>query len=483
MGWFSSRGCREAPLDTEALPPGLPYIIGNEAAERFSFYGMRTLLVTYMTLFLIDPARGLDDQGRAQHMTEDAAKAWYHLFVAGSYLFPLFGAVISDAFWGKYRTIMTLSLVYCAGHLVLGLLEDKTGLMTGLLLIAIGAGGIKPCVSSHVGDQFGERNQHRLEKVFGWFYFSINFGAVLSTLLTPWLMRNFPRWLQANTSLLDGWAPESIARLGPHVAFGVPGLLMLVATIVFWLGRRDYAHIPPRTPREVLASFAGEGGRALLRLIPVYLLIAVFWSLYDQTGSAWVLQAGKMDCTIFGYEIHPEQVQAVNPFLVLLFVPLFESVIYPLAGRFVTLTPLRKITTGMILTAASFALSAMIEQWIGQGAKPSIWWQIAAFVVITLSEVMVSITGLEFSYTQAPREMKSMIMSVYLSAVFIGNMFTSLLNSTMDSHPGLKAALAGAKYYWFFAALMAGAAVFMAIYTRLYRGKTHLQTAEGVLTQ
>ncbi len=478
MGWFSSEGCREAPLDTDSLPPGLPCIIGNEAAERFSFYGMRTLLVPYMTLYLIDPARGLSDAGQPQHMTEDAAKAWYHLFVAGSYLFPLFGAVIADAFWGKYRTIMTLSLVYCAGHLVLGLLEDKTGLMTGLLLIAIGAGGIKPCVSSHVGDQFGARNQHRLEKVFGWFYFSINLGAMLSTLLTPWLLRNFPGWLKANTSLLEGWSPEAVTRLGPHVAFGVPGVLMLVATIVFWLGRKDYAHVPPRSPREVLASFGGEGGRALLRLLPIYLLIAVFWSLYDQTGSAWVLQAGRMDCRLFGYDVHPEQVQAVNPFLILLFVPLFEHVIYPLAGRLVTLTPLRKITTGMILTAASFGLSALIEQWIDAGAKPSIWWQIAAFVVITLSEVMVSITGLEFSYTQAPREMKSMIMSAYLSAVFMGNMFTSLLNGAMDGNPALKAALAGANYYWFFAALMLGASVFMAAYTFFYRGQTHLQSAK-----
>lgn len=478
MGWFSSRGCRQAPLDTESLPTGLPYIIANEAAERFSFYGMRALLVPYMTLFVIDAARGLTADGQPQHMSGDAAKSWYHLFVAGSYLFPLAGAIVSDAFWGKYRTIMTLSLVYCAGHFVLAVLDGKTGLMAGLFLIALGAGGIKPCVSAHVGDQFGERNKHRLETIFGWFYLSINLGAMVSTLLTPWLMRSLPVWLQTNTRLLEGWSADAVKGLGPHIAFGVPGLLMLLATVVFWLGRRDYAHVPPRSLPEVLASFGGEGGRALLRLIPIYLMIAVFWSLYDQTGSAWVLQARQMDCRLFGYEVHPEQIQAVNPFLILLFVPLFSQVIYPLAGRVVTLTPLRKITAGMVMTAASFGLSAVIEQWIQDGATPSVWWQIAAFVVITLSEVMVSITGLEFSYTQAPREMKSMIMSVYLSSVFMGNLFTSLLNAAMDRNPALKATLDGPSYYWFFAGSMAVAAVFMGVYALFYRGKTHLQAAE-----
>ena len=471
MGWFSSAGHREAPLDTERLPPGLPHIIANEAAERFSFYGMRTLLTVFMTKFLLDAT------GEPAPMDDVSAREVYHNFVAACYFFPLLGAFIADAWWGKYRTIMTLSFAYCLGHLVLGLNETRNGLFWGLGLIAIGAGGIKPCVSAHVGDQFGDRNRRFLEPVFGWFYFSINLGAVVSTLLTPWLLRDFPTWLKDNTSLVEGWSDEALRRLGPHVAFGVPGLLMLLATLVFWMGRSQFAHVPPRGLRAVLSSFEGAGGRALLRLIPVYLCIAVFWSLYDQTGSAWVLQAEQLDRVVFGYEIHAEQVQAANPFLILLFVPLFSNVLYPLAGRFVTLTPLRKITSGMVMTAAAFALSGLVQQWIEAGQRVSVWWQIAAFVVITLAEVMVSVTGLEFSYTQAPKEMKSMIMSVFLSSVFIGNLLTSQVNAAMAANPDIKSALAGPAYYWFFAGLMLVTSVLMGLYARSYRGETYLQHA------
>ena len=191
-----------APLDTDQLPQGIPYIIGNEAAERFSFYGMKAILVVFMTKYL------LDSSGNKALMGDEQAKGYYHMFTSAVYFTPILGALIADALWGKYRTILVLSVVYCAGHLTLALDESRLGLALGLGLIALGSGGIKPCVSAHVGDQFGRSNQTLLEKIFGWFYFSINLGAFASTLLTPWLLQNY----------------------GSHVAFGVPGILMALAT-------------------------------------------------------------------------------------------------------------------------------------------------------------------------------------------------------------------------------------------------------------
>ncbi|HEX4351585.1 MAG TPA: MFS transporter, partial [Polyangiales bacterium] len=208
---------REVPEDTTAMPSGVPYIVGNELAERFSFYGMKTILVVFMTQHLKNAL------GQLAPMNPEDAKATFHLFSAGAYAFPLLGAIVSDAFWGKYRTIIALSFVYCFGHLALSLDETRLGLALGLGLIALGSGGIKPCVTAHVGDQFGVRNQDRLTRVYGWFYFSINFGSFFSTLLTPVLLEKY----------------------GSKVAFAVPGVLMLIATIVFWLGRYRYAHIPP----------------------------------------------------------------------------------------------------------------------------------------------------------------------------------------------------------------------------------------------
>ena len=143
-----------APVKSKGMPKGIPYIIGNEAAERYSFYGMKAILVIFMTKYL------MDNNGEVAPMSEGDAKVWYHLFNSAVYFTPLLGAIIADAFFGKYKTIIGLSLVYCAGHLALALDETRMGLTVGLTLIAIGAGGIKPCVSAHVGDQFGKTNGH-----------------------------------------------------------------------------------------------------------------------------------------------------------------------------------------------------------------------------------------------------------------------------------------------------------------------------------
>ena len=177
-----------APVATTNLPKGIPYIIGNEAAERFSFYGMKAILTIFMTkyLFLLSDTAGTP-------MPKAEAIARYHDFTFWVYLTPVFGAYIADRFLGKYRTILSLSIVYCLGHFALafmgsGGLSAENWMLTGLYLIAIGSGGIKPCVSAHVGDQFGKSNGHWLTKVFGWFYISINVGAAFSTLATPLLL-------------------------------------------------------------------------------------------------------------------------------------------------------------------------------------------------------------------------------------------------------------------------------------------------------
>ena len=146
---------RTKPDASKKMPRGIPYIIGNEAAERFSFYGMKAILFIFMTKFLVDSA------GNSDVMTETEANQRIHLFIFAAYFFPVIGGYLSDRFFGKYRTIIALSIVYCIGHLALALDETRTGLYIGLGLIAIGAGGIKPCVSAHVGDQFGPTNQQR----------------------------------------------------------------------------------------------------------------------------------------------------------------------------------------------------------------------------------------------------------------------------------------------------------------------------------
>ncbi len=625
---------RIRPELIDTMPPGIPYIVGNEAAERFSFYGMKAILLIYMTQYL-----GQENFGEAE------ARSAVHLFNASAYFFPILGALLADVLWGKYRTIITLSLVYCLGHVVLSLsdvlghlgpeLESylgswagwftsrRVGLALGLGLIAVGAGGIKPCVSAHVGDQFSVRNQHLLPRVFSWFYFAINLGATASMLLTPVLLRH----------------------LGPEVAFGVPAVLMFLATWVFWLGRHKFVHIPPGGKAFLREAFSAEGRGALLRLVPVYVLVAMFWAVFDQTGSAWIQQALAMDRRWLGWEWYSDQIQAVNAVLVLTFIPLFAYVIYPLAGRVVRVTPLRKMATGMFVAAAACLIpwwiatqiqgGSVVTQsdelhpqfwsarslldgeekgagWVARtgpdspaqvvirlrqrrpwlvdrvelaglldvevplqagggnrrlgrgdlpvrvvieaaqapkgpwrpvaqaklrwsaageatvrfdpveteylrltfapaagspvvalaelkvlaaaeapvpqdelarpvwpnvaavGHRPSIGWQLLAYVVITAAEILVSITCLEYSYTQAPRKMKSLVMGVFLLSVTLGNLFTSAVNRWIQLPDG-RLLLEGPDYFAFFAAAMLAAAVLFVPLARLLPEKTYIQ--------
>jgi POT family proton-dependent oligopeptide transporter len=417
------------------MPPGLPHIVANEAAERFSYYGMKAILTVFMTRYLVDAS------GASDVLSDADAKGVYHLFSAATYLFPLLGALLSDILWGKYRTILGLSVAYCLGHGALALgdtalgrltLEPRQWLGLGLLLLALGAGGLKPCVSAHVGDQFGARNAHLLPRAFGWFYLAINVGATASFLLTPLLL----------------------ARWGAALAFGVPGLVMALALGVFWLGRRRFVHVPPAGWRRFRDALVGGGSwRALLHLVGVYVLIAPFWALFDQTGSSWVLQAESMDRRLFGIEWLASQLGALNPILVLVLVPLATYVVYPWLGRFVTVTAPRKLGVGLFLAALAFAIVAVAQSHIDAGGRPSVAWQLAAYFVLTSAEVLVSITALELTYHQAPRELKSLVMALYLASMALGNAFTSAVNFLQGPTGAVR--LEGAAYFWFFAGVMA----------------------------
>lgn len=435
-----------APVKTQKMPPGVPYIVGNEAAERFSYYGLRAILAVYMTEYL------LDRSGQKAVMTDTQATEAFHIFQFGVYLFPLLGAIISDAWLGKYRTIVIVSLIYCLGPLALALDHTRFGLFAGLWLIAIGSGGIKPCVSAHVGDQFGESNKHLLSKVFAWFYFSINFGSFFSTLLTPLLLKHY----------------------GPTVAFGVPASLMFLATIVFWMGRYKFIHIPPAGMSFVRETFSLAGLKSIARPLVILGFMPVFWSLYDQSASRWVLQARGMDLNFFGWQMEASQTHAFNPILVLIFIPLFSTVIYPAIDKVWKMTPLRKMSVGFFVLVVSFLVPAYIEYMLQAGQKPNIVWQLLAYVLLTASEVMVYLTMLEFSYTQAPVKMKSLVMSISLLTIALGNLLTAAINRLIRVLD-LEKVMSGPTYYLAFAGMMLVAAVIFIFVAMRYKEVTYLQ--------
>ncbi|MCU1282355.1 MAG: Proton-dependent oligopeptide transporter, family [bacterium] len=405
-----------AEVRDDRMPAGIPFIVANEFAERFCYYGINAILSVYMTQFL--------------RFGEAEATSFHSLFKSGAYFFPLVGAIISDVFWGKFRTIMIFSMSYVSGCAMVALVPGKFGLVAGLFLVAFGTGGIKPCVSTNVGDQFTSKNQHLIERAFSYFYLAINAGSSISIYFCPVLLQKY----------------------GPKFAFGMPAVAMALATVVFWSGRKRYAVVPPAGRAWLRDVLSPDGVKTIGSLAVIYLFVAFFWALWDQSnGQTWTLQAQSslMDKNLgFGLTVLPAQIQVVNGLFILGMVPIFTFGVYPIMGRFFKVTPLRKIGIGLFVTASSFLIVAWIESRIQNGHSVSAWWQIAAYLVVTAGEVLVSITALEFSYKQAPLRMKSFIMSLFLLSTSVGNLMTAGVNRAMVKPVHASAIATGGRDTW-----------------------------------
>jgi POT family proton-dependent oligopeptide transporter len=421
------------------FPGQVAYIVTNEACERFSYYGMLSIL----SIYLAKPMR----------LGEDRATEVVHLFATAVYFLPILGGWIADRWLGRYRTILSLSLFYCLGHGALALYEGKLwGIYLGLGLIALGAGGIKPCVSAFVGDQFPDQDEKSLRKVYGLFYWSINIGAFFGFAVIP-------RFRDA---------------AGYSWAFALPGIFMGIATLVFWLGRRRYviapsarAAVQPRSKTNMVDTLKLVGRIAL-----IFLPIPIFWSLFNQVNSTWVFQGSRMQpFHILGYKVDAESMQSVGALLVLMWVPVLTFGVYPLAERFgLRPTPLRRIGVGLFLAALAYLVCAAIQMSIDQGQrlnppgqKLSIAWQVLPYIILEAGEVMVSATALEFAFSQAPASLKSTIMSLWLMTIAGGHFLVAAFTNLNARFFNAK----GAAEFLFYAGLMfVGIAMFVWVATR-----------------
>uniref|UniRef100_I3KK53 Solute carrier family 15 member 2 n=1 Tax=Oreochromis niloticus TaxID=8128 RepID=I3KK53_ORENI len=346
------------------------FIVVNEFCERFSYYGMKALLTLYFLNYL--------------KWDKDLSTAVYHAFSGLCYFTPILGAFIADSWLGKYKTIIYLSIVYVIGHVVksvgaiptVGSTELHIALsMSGLILIALGTGGIKPCVAAFGGDQFGEEHTTERQKFFSIFYMSINAGSFLSTIITP--------ILRGDVQCFGG---DCYA-----LAFGVPAALMVVALVVFIAGSSLYKRTPPQgnilwevcncigfalknrwnkskhdSPRQHWLDWAEEKYsmrliqeiKMVLRVLVLYIPLPMFWALFDQQGSRWTLQATRMNLAF----VRPYLREMLNALLILVFVPIFDLIIYPLVRLCgLKITPLRKMAMGMVFAALAFGAATLVE--------------------------------------------------------------------------------------------------------------------------
>ncbi|MDO7885536.1 POT family MFS transporter [Hymenobacter cheonanensis] len=435
------------------FPRAVPFIIGNEVAERFSYYGMRAILPTFLVAQFFNPGHSAALTAGAEARAND----FVHSFAALGYALPVVGALLADWVLGKYRVILYLSLFYCLGHALLALYTtDLAGFRAGLLVIAIGMGGIKSSVTANLGDQFDQTNAHLLPKAYGWFQLAIDAGAAVSTALIA----------------------ELYAYAGAAWAFGVPGLLMGTAALTFWLGRRHYVRVPPTGLLAGLRQALGPGeSRAALRRVgAIFLFIPVLWALYNQSESEWVLQAAHLDRHLWpgGYAPLPEQLQILGIVFGIGLNPLLTYRIYPaLARRGIRATPRRRMGVGMVLVALAMCIIAGVQQRLDAGASPSVWWQVLAYFVVAGGTLLVAVTGLEYAYTHAPPALKSLTTSLWLLTIAGGNYFLAIMNASI-ARGGFFARFQGAGYYWFFVGLMAVNFVLFALVAARLPQKTYV---------
>uniref|UniRef100_A0A2K6SDB3 Solute carrier family 15 member 1 n=1 Tax=Saimiri boliviensis boliviensis TaxID=39432 RepID=A0A2K6SDB3_SAIBB len=378
LGMSKSWSCFGYPLS-------IFFIVVNEFCERFSYYGMRALLILYFTNFI--------------RWDDNLSTAIYHTFVALCYLTPILGALIADSWLGKFKTIMSLSIVYTIGQVVLSVssITDLTDhnhdgtpdslpvhvalSMIGLALIALGTGGIKPCVSAFGGDQFEEGQEKQRNRFFSIFYLAINAGSLLSTIITPML-----RVQECGIHSKQACYP---------LAFGVPAALMAVSLMVFILGSGMYKKVQPQgnimgkvvkcigfaiknrfrhrsktfPKREHWLDWAKEKYdkrlisqiKMVTRVMFLYIPLPMFWALFDQQGSRWTLQATTMSGRILNIS-PPLPLQTVNAILIVIMVPIFDAVLYPLIAKCgFNFTSLKKMTVGMFLASMAFVVAAIVQ--------------------------------------------------------------------------------------------------------------------------
>lgn len=380
------------PDQLDKLPAKAGFVIVAEVAERASYYGMATILPIYL-------------QTQFFEGNQTDANGVFHLFRMGAYFFPLMGALIADLFLGRFMTIMTISLLYVLGHFLLAVFaHDFVGFLAGLFLIALGSGAIKPNISTFLGDQVEHHAEDVRKRAFSYLYLAINVGGALASFLLPIANR--------------AW--------GSEVAFAIPGVAMVLALVCFGLPSRQY--VKHRPAENAADSFSRANLRQMLGLARMFLFLIVFFALMDENGGAWVFQAKSLDRSLFGYELLAEQIQTVQPVFVLLLVPMFARWIYPALERRGYLRSLSsRMLVGFGFLLASFVVILLLQVQIDAGHAPHMLWQVLAYLLLTVAEVLVYVSGLQMAFEKAPSANKSLVTAIFLLTISAGNLLVSLL--------------------------------------------------------
>lgn len=393
-------------------PIGLAVLFFTEMWERFSYYGMRALLVLYISSSISDGGLGWT---KADALV---LYGWYTMLV---YVMSIPGGILADRFIGQKKTVMLGGFLLVAGHGVLAI-ESEVAFFTGLGLIILGVGGLKPNISTMVGGLYREGDARR-DKGFTIFYIGINLGAFFSALIV-------------------GWVGETI---GWHYGFGLAGIGMLLGQLVFIWGQKylktvgNFVETPKVEGTNTNKPLTKQEKDRMLVLMLSFIIIIVFWGAFEQAGGLMSLYTDeKIDRNFFGlFEIPASVFQSVNAFFILIFGAAVASFWVMMKKRKKESSSLFKMAIGTIIMGLGFIMMAMasIEASSEPFGKGALYWLILAYLLHTLGELCASPVALSFITKLAPLKYASIMMGVYFAATGFGNKLAGFIGESAQAEP------------------------------------------------
>ena len=398
-------------------PRGLTYLFTVEMWERFSYYGMRALLVLYMVKHLLQPERAEAVIGFAalKAVFESAfgplgvqplASHIYGLYTGLVYLTPVFGGLIADRWLGQRRTVVLGAALMALGHFMMA---HEPLFLLALFVLILGNGAFKPNISTQVGALYAPGDPRR-DRAFSIFYVGINLGAFFAPLVSGTL----GEWY--------GW----------HYGFTAAGVGMTIGLAIYLHATRT---LPPDVRAVRLAAgderpFGRDEWRAIIALCVLFLPATLFWATYEQMGNTIALWAdGHTDRNVLGlFTIPVTWFQAFNPFMIFAFTPFIIALWTWQAKRGREPSTVSKMALGCFFNAAA-NLIMVVAAARGAGGAASWLWLFAYFVVITIGELYISPTSLSLVTKVAPARVLSMMMGVWLATSFAGGLLAGYLGS------------------------------------------------------
>jgi proton-dependent oligopeptide transporter, POT family len=398
-------------------PRALAFLFGTEMWERFSYYGMRALLVLYMTQYLLLPAHVGDVAGLAGFKSaleavfgpldvQPLASQVYGLYTALVYLTPIFGGLLADRVLGQRRMVIIGATLMAIGHF---LMAAESLFLFALLALILGNGAFKPNISTQVGFLYPP-GDHRRDRAYSIFYVGINLGALLAPFVCGTLGEEV------------GW----------HYGFAAAGIGMLI-------GLSIYLYASPALPADALHRVSSERRpldreewRGIVAILALFIPTALFWATYEQAGNTIALWANaNTDRTVHflgTHEIPTTWFQAFNPFMILAFTPFVVALWARQAAKGSEPSTISKMALGCFGVALANLVLALAAWHAGPG-KASWLWLFAYFAIVTLGELYLSPVGLSMVTKVAPLRILSMMMGIWLATSFVGGFLAGWLGT------------------------------------------------------